>query len=186
MAEARRGRSAAGRPAGWMILLGLMALALLIAAVNKGCGGSDGGSPASQSPTGTSTSPGNPADTTAALAVIAQINQKVQASPITFVTGKSELTTTGNATLDQVTAILQSNPAVKAEVRGHTDSEGDATKNLQLSQSRAEAVVAYLVAKGVANDRLTAKGLGEGVPIADNATEAGRAKNRRVEFQLAP
>jgi outer membrane protein OmpA-like peptidoglycan-associated protein len=75
---------------------------------------------------------------------------------------------------------------VKAEVRGHTDSQGDAAKNLELSQQRAQAVVDYLVQKGIVVARLTAKGLGETVPIADNNTDAGRAKNRRVEFAIAP
>ncbi len=184
MAQARRGRSAAGGPAGWVLLLGLMVLALIIAAVSKGCGSSDEPGPASQSPT--TTTPTTSTAVTSGLAVIAQINAEVQRTGITFLTGKTELTATSKTTLDAVAAILRRNPDVKAEVRGHTDNEGDATKNLQLSQQRAQAVVAYLVSKGIPAARLTARGLGEAVPIADNSTPEGRAQNRRVEFQLAP
>jgi outer membrane protein OmpA-like peptidoglycan-associated protein len=71
---------------------------------------------------------------------------------------------------------------VKIEVAGHTDSRGRDKYNLNLSQRRAETVRDYLISKGVAADRLTAKGYGESNPIADNKTEEGRFKNRRVEL----
>lgn len=167
-----------------MVLLGLMVLALVIAAISKGCGDSDSGTPASQP--GTSTTPTTTTGAVAALAVIEQINSQIQQTGVQFVTGKSELTAPSKATLDAVATTLQNNPDVRAEVQGHTDNEGDAAKNLQLSQARAEAVVAYLVAKGIKANRLTASGKGEAVPIADNTTEQGRAQNRRVEFAIAP
>ena len=69
---------------------------------------------------------------------------------------------------------------VEGTVEGHTDSEGDADYNLQLSERRAQAVADYLEAKGVAVGRLTAKGIGESQPMADNDTAEGRAQNRRV------
>ena len=181
MAQARGGRSSAGAPSGWVLLLGLMVLALLIAAVSKGCGSDEPG-PAAQSPTTSTAS----TSVTAGVAVIAQINAEVQRTGIVFVTGKTDLTAESKSTLDAVAAILTRNPDVKAEVQGHTDSEGDAGKNLELSQARAQAVVDYLVTKGIPAARLTARGLGEAVPLVPNTTEEGRAKNRRVEFQLAP
>ncbi|RYZ39740.1 MAG: OmpA family protein [Myxococcaceae bacterium] len=90
-----------------------------------------------------------------------------------------------NAVLDKVAAILVSHPEIaKIRVEGHTDNKGKAEYNLDLSQRRAEAVVDYLVGKGVQRERLEAKGFGPQQPIADNATADGRAKNRRVEFKI--
>lgn len=183
MAQARREGSPVGGPAGWVVLLGLMVLALVIAATSKGCGDSESSSPAAQSPT---TSTGTATGPAAGVAVIDQINAEIAQSGIQFVTGKADLTSGSRTTLDRIAAILTTSAAVKAEVRGHTDSQGDAQKNLELSQQRAQAVVDYLVQKGIQATRLTAKGLGETVPVADNNTEAGRAKNRRVEFAIAP
>lgn len=84
--------------------------------------------------------------------------------------------------LDQAAEALKEWGTVKVQVAGYTDSMSGDDYNLKLSQQRAEAVREYLIGKGVAADRLTAKGYGEAMPIADNATEAGRAKNRRVEL----
>ncbi|MFP2930291.1 OmpA family protein [Pyxidicoccus sp. 3LG] len=87
--------------------------------------------------------------------------------------------------LDSVANILNTHPEIeKVRVEGHTDSTGDAAYNLDLSQRRSEAVVTYLVGKGVARERLEPKGYGITQPIADNATKEGRAKNRRVEFKI--
>ncbi|NBD07369.1 OmpA family protein [Corallococcus silvisoli] len=90
-----------------------------------------------------------------------------------------------NAVLDKVAAILVSHPDIaKVRVEGHTDNTGKAQYNLDLSQRRSEAVVDYLVGKGVQRERLEAKGFGPTQPIADNAKADGRAKNRRVEFKI--
>ena len=183
MVQVRRERSAAGAPAGWVVLLGLMVLALVIAAVSKGCGNSEPSSPAAQSPT---TSTGTSTTAAAGVAVIDQINSEIKRTGVQFVTGKADLTPSSLTTLDRVAAILAANATVKAEVRGHTDSQGDAQKNLELSKQRAQAVVDYLTQKGVAAGRLSSTGLGETVPVADNNTESGRAQNRRVEFATAP
>ncbi len=87
--------------------------------------------------------------------------------------------------LDDVAALLLQNPQIKmVEVAGHCDWIGGDQYNIRLSESRAKAVLEYLVGKGVSSSRLVAKGYGEGVPIADNNTTAGRAKNRRVEFTV--
>jgi OOP family OmpA-OmpF porin len=80
--------------------------------------------------------------------------------------------------------VLASHAELKIEVEGHTDSRGDDGYNKQLSQRRAEAVVAYLVKQGIDKARLTGRGFGEDRPIADNATEDGRAQNRRVVFAI--
>ena len=89
------------------------------------------------------------------------------------------------AILDSVVEVLKDNPFIsRVRVEGHTDSEGTEEFNLDLSQRRAESVMRYLVEKGVAADRLEAKGYGEGAPIAPNVTPYGRAKNRRVEFKI--
>ncbi|MCA1979205.1 MAG: OmpA family protein [Thiobacillus sp.] len=84
--------------------------------------------------------------------------------------------------LDKAVATLKKWGDVKVEVAGYTDSVSSAEYNLALSQRRAEAVRAYLVDKGIAADRLTAKGYGKANPVADNATPEGRFKNRRVEL----
>jgi uncharacterized repeat protein (TIGR01451 family) len=84
--------------------------------------------------------------------------------------------------LDQVASILREQPALRIKIVGHTDSEGDANANVTLSQKRADAVRRYLVDKGIAGSRLQSEGHGEIEPVASNATEAGRAANRRVEF----
>lgn len=79
---------------------------------------------------------------------------------------------------------MKENPSYNLEINGHSDNTGIASKNLTLSQKRADAVKAYLTKGGVEADKLTAKGFGQTVPVADNATAAGRAKNRRVEFKV--
>jgi OOP family OmpA-OmpF porin len=72
----------------------------------------------------------------------------------------------------------------RSRSRGHTDAVGDPAANLRLSQDRADAVVRWLVLAGVSSDRLEAVGYGDTRPVAENDTDAGRAENRRVEFQV--
>lgn len=87
--------------------------------------------------------------------------------------------------LEEVAAILRAHPElVRVEVQGHTDSTGTPELNRRLSQERAQAVMAWLVAHGIDQGRLTAVGYGETVPLGDNATDEGRTKNRRVEFRI--
>ena len=82
--------------------------------------------------------------------------------------------------LDDVADGLKKHPRLKVELQGHTDSKGPDAYNLTLSQKRADSVRNYLVKDGVASTQMTAKGYGEGQPVADNTTDNGRAKNRRV------
>ncbi|MGE5179372.1 MAG: OmpA family protein [Bacteroidota bacterium] len=101
---------------------------------------------------------------------------------VNFITDSAELTPESKATLDRTAASLKAWPEVRVEIGGHTDSVADATYNLELSQRRAETVRAFLIHAGIHANRLVAKGYGESRPIAPNDTEAGRAKNRRVEL----
>ena len=101
-----------------------------------------------------------------------------------FETNKFDLLPTSMIELDRLVTLLQQNPDKKIEIGGHTDNVGSDEANLLLSDQRAASVVSYLVKKGVAADRLTAKGYGETMPVATNDTDAGRAKNRRTEFKV--
>lgn len=86
--------------------------------------------------------------------------------------------------LDEVASILKERAALEVMIVGHTDSSGNASANLRLSQERADAVKGYLVSKGIVISRLQAVGRGAREPVASNDTEAGRAANRRVEFLI--
>ncbi|HDG67985.1 MAG TPA: hypothetical protein ENG11_02425, partial [candidate division Zixibacteria bacterium] len=86
--------------------------------------------------------------------------------------------------LQRVLKLMQENPDIKVEIAGHTDSIGTESYNLKLSQQRADAVKEWLVQHGIDSSRIIAKGYGESQPIADNGTEEGRAKNRRVTFTI--
>jgi OOP family OmpA-OmpF porin len=80
---------------------------------------------------------------------------------------------------------MKENPEVTVEIAGHTDSVGNATYNRELSERRANSVRKFFLDNGVAASRLKAVGYGEQQPIADNLTEAGRARNRRVELRVS-
>jgi outer membrane protein OmpA-like peptidoglycan-associated protein len=122
--------------------------------------------------------------TSDASAWAAEISQTGHAAVygIEFDTGKATLKPESEKVLGDVLSLLQAQPDWKMKIEGHTDSTGTKAGNQVLSQQRAAAVVAWLVQKGVAQERLAAAGLGDTKPIADNATDAGRAKNRRVEL----
>lgn len=101
---------------------------------------------------------------------------------IHFDTGKAEILPDSEATLNEIVKLMQQDSTLKLRVEGHTDNQGDAAANQALSERRAQAVVAWLTEHDVAASRLTAKGFGQAKPIADNSSEEGRAKNRRVEL----
>jgi outer membrane protein OmpA-like peptidoglycan-associated protein len=102
-----------------------------------------------------------------------------------FATGKSELTGGAGANLNKLAAFLREYPDRTVYVEGHTDSVGSAESNHLLSQRRADSVTSYLIGQGIAPNRLTSKGLGEGSPVASNDTATGRQQNRRVEVIIS-
>lgn len=103
---------------------------------------------------------------------------------IQFETGKATIKSSSFSILDQVVGVMNDNPSYNLEVHGHTDDQGDDTKNFKLSEERAASVKTYLEGKGVGASRLKSFGHGETEPVGDNKTSAGRAQNRRVEFKV--
>jgi OOP family OmpA-OmpF porin len=103
---------------------------------------------------------------------------------IEFESGQATLTDSGKAILDQMSVALLRLKDKKVEVIGHTDNAGSRAGNLSLSQARAEAVKAYVTGKGVNPDMVAVSGEGPDRPVADNRTQEGRARNRRIEFKV--
>ena len=102
---------------------------------------------------------------------------------INFATGKADVTADSAKVLSEIGSLLSRKPEWRLRVEGHTDNVGSAKSNLELSDRRAQAEKAWLAAKhGVKADRLETKGFGDAKPVADNKTEEGRARNRRVEL----
>ena len=101
---------------------------------------------------------------------------------ITFDVGKATIKPESMGEINRIVQLMNENPTLKFSVEGHTDSTGNPASNQTLSEQRSQAIVAKLVEMGIAQDRLTAVGKGQNSPIADNNTDEGRAKNRRVEF----
>ncbi|MCL2132085.1 MAG: OmpA family protein [Lentimicrobiaceae bacterium] len=107
---------------------------------------------------------------------------KIISYGITFDVGKSTLKPESMGEINRIAALMKENPELKFSVEGHTDNTGTTTNNQTLSDARSQAVVNKLVEMGISKDRLKSAGKGQTSPIADNATDEGRAKNRRVEF----
>lgn len=101
---------------------------------------------------------------------------------IQFATNSDKLTDASTAAIQQLADALKENAGLQLKIVGHTDSDGDAEKNMQLSKKRATAVKVKLVSMGIETSRLQTDGKGENEPVADNANEAGKAANRRVQF----
>lgn len=110
-----------------------------------------------------------------------EMNALFAAEPIQFDTASATIRPESVPTIDKAVALLVASPEGSVRFEGHTDSQGDPAKNQALSASRAEAVKAAIVAKGIDTARIEAVGRGSDQPIADNATAEGREKNRRVE-----
>jgi OOP family OmpA-OmpF porin len=113
------------------------------------------------------------------------INAALAQRKITFEPGSTEIEEGALETIDKVANLLRECQQVKMEIGGHTDSQGSEEMNLNLSQSRADAVLNAIMARRVLTTNLSAKGYGEEKPIASNESEAGREANRRIEFTLA-
>ena len=101
-----------------------------------------------------------------------------------FETGKSTLKPSSQERLKHVAAVMKAYPAVNIKIGGYTDNVGDPQLNLKISGERARATLQELVNMGIAANRMDAEGYGEQHPVADNATEQGRQKNRRVDIRV--
>lgn len=110
--------------------------------------------------------------------------QTIRLNNIFFDSGKYDLLSESNAELEKLHKVLVENKKLQIEISGHTDAVGADKDNLVLSTNRANAVMNYLLAKGIQRERLTAKGYGETKFITTNETEAGKQQNRRVEFSI--
>jgi len=105
---------------------------------------------------------------------------------VTFAVNSSTISPAFQATLDKIANSLVQYPNSLVDVMGHTDSTGSDAYNEDLSKRRADAVADYLVLRGVSRARIATIGYGERYPVADNATDEGRARNRRVELKITP
>ena len=104
------------------------------------------------------------------------------AATVSFTTNSGKLSTSSNASLNQIVKALKDNPELKVKLEGHADN---AEKNAEeVSETRAAAVKAYLVSKGISEDRIEVEGFGSTMPISDNGTATGRTRNRRVEIKV--
>lgn len=117
---------------------------------------------------------------------VALLSAAVEADPVDFDTGSAVIVKESAPVLDELAQIFARCIGERIEISGHTDSRGSEDLNQRISQARADAVLTALVQRGIAPERLSAQGYGEVEPIADNATEEGRARNRRIEFRVAP
>ena len=109
---------------------------------------------------------------------------KVPLQNVFFAFGSSELLPESKTELDLLLDFITENPGLKVKIIGHTDNIGSPESNLVLSENRANAVVEYLVKRGVSDSRLVSEGLGDSQPIATNETEQGRRQNRRTELEI--
>jgi outer membrane protein OmpA-like peptidoglycan-associated protein/tetratricopeptide (TPR) repeat protein len=113
-----------------------------------------------------------------------ELNKSYRINDIYFPFNSYDLTGESKVVLDQLIEFLNESGNISIQIQGHTDNIGNDAGNLKLSASRAQSVYNYLIENGIAESRLTYKGFGKSVPVADNDTEEGRAKNRRTVFVI--
>jgi outer membrane protein OmpA-like peptidoglycan-associated protein len=119
-----------------------------------------------------------------------QIKQEVKtkvalaAKNIFFGFASADIVEKSLSSLDEVITVMQQSPGMKLKIEAHADNKGSFSRNIYWSEQRAKAVADYMISKGIAAERILYKGYGDSQPIADNATEEGRAKNRRVELKV--
>jgi OOP family OmpA-OmpF porin len=116
------------------------------------------------------------------LLVPIETGQKIELKNVFFYQSSPKLIESSYPELDRMVEVLKTNPAVRIELDGHTDNQGDPVLNMTLSEKRVETVKAYLVSKGIESKRISTKAFGGTKPIAPNDTEENRKKNRRVEI----
>lgn len=114
----------------------------------------------------------------------AKVGQSIVMNNIYFEVGKATINTAFSTDLDKLVQFLKDNSETKLEIQGHTDNTGSLKLNNKLSLARANSIVDYLVKQGIDSRRISAKGFGPSLPIADNSTAEGRAKNRRVVIKI--
>lgn len=113
-----------------------------------------------------------------------KVGETIRLPNVYFARGGVTLLESSNESLDQLYTLLNDHPAMRIELLGYTDNQGDPNLNIRLSEQRVAAIKDYLVAKGISETRITGKGYGGAKPIASNATEETRQLNRRVEFKI--
>ncbi len=111
-----------------------------------------------------------------------QALSRIDTSVVAFEAGSVQFTPGSDKALDQLAQLMNTNPDFRIRIEGHTDNTGRESVNLRVSRERAEAVARYLVGHNVSPDQLIAKGYGSTQPLADNTTDNGRARNRRIEI----
>ncbi|MDX1450464.1 MAG: OmpA family protein, partial [Acidimicrobiia bacterium] len=135
---------------------------------------------------GTSTTTAPPSTTTTLPPIVVEfqgnLDELIEGKVVEFEFGSSVITAEGRTLLDEVLEALREFPDIRVEIGGHTDDIGSDESNLVLSRLRATAVLSYLVDQGESPGRFQIVGYGESQPVADNSTEEGRARNRRIEF----
>lgn len=114
----------------------------------------------------------------------AKVGQSIVLNNIYFEVGKANLNTSFSSDLSKLIQFLKDNPDTRLEIQGHTDNTGSNALNAKLSQTRANSVVNHLTKNGIDNNRLSAIGFGQSLPVASNTTAEGRAKNRRVVMKV--
>jgi len=145
---------------------------------------SDGGGVDDGSEVARGTNPLDPKDDHTQGAIILERGKSVILEGVTFNAGSARLTRESEVTLEKVFIALVANPGVSVEIAGHTDNVGGVETNNDLSLQRADAVKAWLVRKGIPAGRMRTVGWGMKYPIAPNDTPEGRARNRRIEFNV--
>jgi outer membrane protein OmpA-like peptidoglycan-associated protein len=112
------------------------------------------------------------------------LSQTIVLENVLFGTNKTTLLPASAKELDKLVSEMKRQPGMKVQISGHTDNVGNESANQVLSEGRAKAVVDYLASKGISSHRLSYKGYGSSRPVADNSSEEGRKKNRRVEMKI--
>jgi outer membrane protein OmpA-like peptidoglycan-associated protein len=112
--------------------------------------------------------------------------QIVITEQIQFEAGKTRIRAVSYPVLDDVAQVMRDSPRMRVRIEGHTDDSGDEAMNVRLSKSRADAVLEYIIGKGIDARRLATEGYGETRPIDSNLTTEGKQRNRRVEFHILP
>lgn len=115
---------------------------------------------------------------------LAPVFKSITLDNVEFETNSAQITRDSYPYLDDLADYLAFDTGLRIEISGHTDNVGNDDYNLTLSQKRANSIRTYLIGKGISGDRIVARGYGENQPIADNSTEEGRKRNRRIEVHV--